>query len=308
MMKKGGATPCDRRLDRRKVAIAAAAALFLFATEVRANVVDFVLVQSSSWLIQNSKIFGPGIGIHNSIPQYGLPTPLVSGPFPNGQPPTGSDSTTYYGHIYVDINPTTIQLMPGSSMRAAIGWPGDGGSPGRYQPHDPVYSDPSFVNPGFNDNSNYGLSIPTLGVKSVQYGIRLDNGNVYAPSTTMGRAGNNFNLAGQGIGFTLGRQAFVSGLGNDTSSLIGDPMAFYGTNGSDIGTWDGTTLTIPVHSQFTFNVTTDFGGIDQTLFITGQLVAIPYVPEPSTFTLVGFGIVGLLSYAWRARKRNSLAA
>ena len=145
--------------------------------------------------------------------------------------------------------------------------------------------DPSFTNPGFNNNSNYGLAIPTLGVLSVQHGLRMDNGNAYAPSSPMGCAGNNFNLAGQGTGWILGRQGFVSGLGNDTSDVIGDPSIFFGSNGADIGTWDGVTLTLPVHSKFSFNVTTDFGGIDEDFILTGQLVAVPYVPEPSTFTL-----------------------
>jgi hypothetical protein len=198
-------------------------------------------------------------------------------------------------------------------MRAEVGAPGAFGIGGLYLPKDPVISDPVLPPPvTLNPNSNYGIKIPALGVYLIQHGVRLDNGNAYAPSSTMGRAGNNFNLFGQGLGYTLGRQAFVSGLGNDTGSLIGQPTAFYGSNGVDIGTWDGVTLTIPVHSQFTFRIpnTEQFGGIDQTFFVEGQLVAIPYVPvpEPSTFTLVGFGIVGLLSYAWRARKRNRLAA
>jgi PEP-CTERM motif len=32
------------------------------------------------------------------------------------------------------------------------------------------------------------------------------------------------------------------------------------------------------------------------------------VPEPTSVTLLGFGIVGLLNYAWRARKRRAIAA
>ena len=66
-------------------------------------------MQASSSLKQSNKIYGAGIGVHNSVPQY-----------------AGSDTVQFYGHIYVDINPTTIQLMPGSSMSAAVGAPGDG--------------------------------------------------------------------------------------------------------------------------------------------------------------------------------------
>ena len=48
MSTKGGATPRDRRLDRGKVAIAAIAALFLFATNAQANVVEFKVRQDLS--------------------------------------------------------------------------------------------------------------------------------------------------------------------------------------------------------------------------------------------------------------------
>jgi hypothetical protein len=37
-------------------------------------------------------------------------------------------------------------------------------------------------------------------------------------------------------------------------------------------------------------------------------VAHPKVPEPTSLMLFGFGVVGLLSYAWRARKRRALVA
>ena len=32
------------------------------------------------------------------------------------------------------------------------------------------------------------------------------------------------------------------------------------------------------------------------------------VPEPSTVTLLGFGVAGFLTYAWRARNRKALVA
>lgn len=283
MLKKGGVTPCDRRLDRRKVAIAAAAALFLFAAEVRANIVDFVIVQPVSTLQQSNIIFGPAIGINGTVPVA-----------------PGSDTTTMFGHIWVDITPTTIQLMPGSYISLA--------TTGVYPPHDPVISDPVGPPPVGADPGNFGLAIPGLGLFANQYNLRLDNGNVYLPSSPMGLAGVNFNLAGQGMQFVDGRQAFVSGLGNDTGDLVGFPVIFFGSNAADVGTWDGTTLTIPIHSTLTFNVTTDFGGIDETVIMTGAIVAVPYVPEPSTMTILGFGVVGLLSYAWRARKRRALVA
>ncbi len=300
MSTKGGATPCDRRLDRGKVAIAALAALFLFATNAQANNVEFEVDQSLSFLKNTTKLVGPALGGSKiGTPQY-----------------AGSDTTSFYGRMYVDIQDTTIQLLPGAMISAAGGpggsgnplflaAPGEGGVPGLFAPFDPVFTDPSSATPGFNPNSNWGLAVAAVGLKSVVYNLRIDNGNAFAPSTAMPLAGINFNLAGQGIGMVNGRQAFISALGNDTDDVVGSPLAFFGSAGSDIGTWDGVTLTIPVHSSFSFVVTNDFGGISQFLDIEGQLVLRPVVPEPATMTLFGLGIVGLLSYALRARKRKA---
>jgi len=313
MSTKGGATPRDRRLDRGKVAIAALAALFLFATNAQANIVEFTVRQDLSTLKYTTKLTGPAVGgVAPGAPQY-----------------AGSDTVSYYGKMSVDIQDTTIQLLPGAYISAAGGpggsgdplylaAPGSGGTPGLYTPYDPVVSDPSSANPGLNPNSNYGISVPNILLQAVLYNIRIDNGFASStasfPSTPMALAGNNFNLAGQAMHFADGRQAFISALGNDTGFLgpsagdiingyTGDPLLFFGTAGSDIGTWDGVTLTLPVHSSYSFVVTTDFGGISQFVDIEGQLV-LQVVPEPTTMTMAGLGIVGLLSYALRARKRK----
>jgi hypothetical protein len=176
-----------------------------------------------------------------------------------------------------------------------------------YTPFDPVFTDPSSATPGLNPNSNYGIGVAAIGLAAVIHGMRIDNGWIGAPSTAMALAGANFNLAGQAIGMVAGRQAFISALGNDSSDIVGDPLAFFGTAGSDIGTWDaGTnTLTLPVHSSYSFVVTNDFGGISQFVDVEGQLVLHAVVPEPATMALFGLGIVGLLSYALRARKRKA---
>jgi hypothetical protein len=211
--------------------------------------------------------------------------------------------------MFVDIQDTTIQLLPGAYISAAVTAPGDGGIPGRFAPYDPVDSEPlaSQPFPNFTDNGNWGLAVAAIGLKAVLYNLRIDNGYSAVPSTPMALAGDNFNLAGQALSFSAGRQAFITALGNDTDDVIGSLLALFGTAGSDIGTWDvGTqTLTIPVHSSFSFVVTNDFGGISQFVDIEGQLVLTPVIPEPGTLTLAGLGIVGLLSYALRARKRKA---
>lgn len=291
MSTKGGATPRDRRLDRGKVAIAAIAALFLFASNAQANIVEFQVVQELSFLKETLKLVGPALGgSKTGTPQY-----------------PGSDSTTYFGRMYVDIQDTTIQLLPGAYISAAIGAPGAGGVPGLYAPFDPVISDPLSATPGLNPDSSYGLAVAAIGLLAVQYQQRIDNGYTGFPSTPMTLAGTNFNLGGQAMQWVAGRQAFISALGNDTGDQIGDPMLFFGSAGSDIGTWDGVTLTLPVHSSYSFVVTSSFGGISEFVGVEGQLVLIPVVPEPATMTLAGLGIVGLLSYALRARKRRLVA-
>jgi len=319
MSTKGGATPRDRRLDRGKVAIAALAVLFLFATNAQANVVEFKVVPELSFLKFGSQLSAKILGgTKTGVPQY-----------------AGSNTTSYYGNMYVDIQPTTIQLLPGASLNAAIGAPGAGGVPGRYAPWDPVISDPVAIPPtgttppgdlNLTDGGNYG-EVTNTGAGpavSILYNIRLDNGWVQDPgnpapganfpSTPMTLAGDFFNLAGQAMSYSQGNFAIFSVLGAGTGRIgpsdadvlageTGDPTLFFGSAGTDIGSWDGFTLTIPVHSTFSFVLSEDLG-VTQTQNVEGVLVLIP-APEPASMTMFGMAIVGLLSYAWRARKRKA---
>ena len=117
-----------------KLLLAAAAVLCLFATSVQANIVPFRVRQDLSFLKSSTKLVGPALGgSKQGVPQY-----------------VNSDVTSFFGSMSVDIKDTTIQLLPGAYISAEIGAPGDGGIPGRYAPFDPVVSDPSSTNPGFN--------------------------------------------------------------------------------------------------------------------------------------------------------------
>lgn len=292
LMRTTGVSPRDRRIGRGKVAIAAIAALLCSATTARAALVDFVIVQAQSSLKQVSKIYGPAVGNQTTQAQV-----------------AGSDTAPLYGHIYVDLNPGTITLTNNSWVNFV--------TTGNYAPHDPVISDPIGPPPVGTTPGNYGLATPGIQLSAVQHGLKSSFAPVLGPINPLPMAGTNFPLASTTLAFTQGRQAFVTLLGNDTDDIIGTPIFASGafnsttnayTPGAGVGTWNGTTLTIPINSKLTFRVTNDFGGIDQDVTFTGQIVAIPYVPEPSTVTLLGFGVVGLLSYAWRARKRKNLVA
>lgn len=292
LMRTTGVSPRDRRIGRGKVAIAALAAILCSATTARAALVDFVIVQAQSSLKQVNKIYGPAVGNQTTVAQQ-----------------AGSDTAPLYGHIYVDLSPGTIQLTNNSWVNFA--------TTGNYAPHDPVVSDPSGPPPVGTTPGNYGLSAPGLQLSAVQHGLQSSFAPVLGPITNLPLAGNNFPLGSTTLAFTAGRQAFVSALANDTDDVIGSPIFASGsfnditdvyTPGAGVGTWNGTTLTIPINSKLTFRVTDQFGGISEDVLFTGQIVAIPYVPEPSTVTLLGFGVVGLLSYAWRARKRKNLVA
>jgi len=266
-----------RCADYNKLTMVVAAVIFLLATSARANVVDFLIDQSASSFTQTNTVFGKAIGTY--VLQAQAP---------------GSDTAPVYGHVYVDFQPGSIQLLTGSQIRGVV--------TGDYSPFDPVVSNPVGPPGQGTTPGNYGLKHATLGIEAVQYNIQIDFGYTVGGivSTPMVLAGGTFDLGGQAMQFVDGRQAFVSGLANDTSSIIGSLFGIFGSNSADVGTWDGVTLTIPMHSTYTFTLTNDFGGVNQTIEFEGQIVARPVVPEPSSFVLAALGLIGL--FFWRRRK------
>ena len=258
-----------------------------------------------------------GGGVNVTVPQY--PDPDGAGPI------TGSDTVSIYGKIYADIGtPGFIELLPrGQLTLATNNTPGNGGVPGAFSPFDPVVSDPLGIPGGTTLAANFGVTASTgfsapLNLFQVLHGLRGDWVSFAPGPRPLGPAGT-FAYA-PGADFFLaegGRSASTSTLGADTTSLVDFPLAVLGTAGIAAPSWDPSnftggaffgTLTIPIESSF--SVPLDLGHIvpgavgTVTISSFGVIVATP-IPEPSSVVLLGFGVVGLLTYCWRRRRQKS---
>jgi hypothetical protein len=278
--RKSGSPVARRGRAERRCAplhlLTAAVAMLLLAGTALGNIVEFAIDESASAFKQTNVIFGPLLGTFPLEPQS-----------------AGSDTASLYGRIYVDFQPGSIQLLSGSQIRAAI--------TGNYSPFDPVISNPVGP-PGVGTTpGSYGYKNEDLSIEAVQYNLKSDfgylGGGIF--STPMALVGGTFDLDGQAMQFVTGRQAFVSALANATGSLAGGVVGFFGSDGADLGTWDGLTLTIPMHSTNTFFLSNDLGGINQTTQVVGQIVARPVVPEPSSLALVISCFVSVALWGWR---------
>jgi hypothetical protein len=323
MMNKGGVSPCDRRIDRRKVAMAACAAVLLFATRARADIITFDIDESLSSLgfVERITAGADTFVFHKVGTAFTLSDPALA----PGVPLTPAhaylaSSTTASGIFDADVNTgVSIKFDPVGAVNYFINSYSYGLGPGVYYPFyasdgSTLVAPPGGVDP--SQKSQFGFEISHrdfgggFGFARVHH-LRQAFGNASTGATDggpiigwsggttyAGYTGVNALMAIDGVEDVYGPVVDTIDLPTAGPSSTPFPSPFAG-NPID---WDGTTLTIPV----SFHLGFVDGGLTYDIDTFGQLVAHPQtVPEPSTMLMLGFGVAGLLSYAWRARKRHA---
>jgi hypothetical protein len=327
MMNKGGVSPCDRRIDRRKVAMAACAAVLLFATRARADIITFDVDESLSSLgfVERITAGADTFVFHKVGTTFTASDPgLTPGIALTGAYSYLASSTTGSGIFDADVfTGTSIKFSPVGAVNYFTNTYSYGLGPGVYYPFyapnsTTLVAPPGGVDPG--QKSQFGFEI-----SHKDFGAGFGFARVHQLRQQFGNAGTGAVDGGPIIGYSAGTtyagytgvNALMASLGGieDVYGIVVDTIDLTQAGPSSTPfpspfagnpiTWDGVTLTIPVNFHLNF---TDDDGLIYDIDTFGAIVAHPYVPEPSTMLLLGCGVAGLLSYAWRARKRRALVA
>ncbi len=309
---KGGFTPRDRRLDRRKVATAAAiAAVLLFATQARAALVNFVVdTAASSISVDLIQVF------EVAAPTQQVRLVDVSGAASYGEPDPSNENTSASGWIVADIIPGAAITFQSGVSRINYANQFD------YRPFQDVNGNWQSAGGGIPVPSQMGfeeqLSFDSGGTWPATgqgYGKIWDMYTDFGtPSTGTVDGGSTLGYFGLPLGSgpyigadvaLMAMDGFLQVIGSfnadaelATAGPLDTPFAVVFAGNSV--TYDGTTLSIPLN--FSINFIDD--GQDWTVVTSGLIVATKHVPEPSSIIMLGIGVLGLAGCFVRARKRR----
>ena len=163
---------------------------------------------------------------------------------------------------------------------------------------------------GWLTNSAVSVNGGTLGGTGYLNSVTVNAGGNLAPGDPQGvlnLSGNLVLAAGAGMDYDL------DGVSTDDEVYMpSGSLTFSGQQFSNFGfTWtDGFgpgTYTLVNAQSITglgSNLSGSIDGLPATLSVQNKYLMLTVVPEPSTFALLGVGVMGLIGWAWRRRIRN----
>ncbi len=306
---KVGITPRDRRLDRRKVATAAAiAAVLLFATQARAGLVNLKVRTDLSALTVEITAFDI------ADPATVIKVKDISAASNYGNPLLSNTNTSASGWIQMDLIPQVAITFQSGVSRINYG------NEFTYFPFRDAFDNIASPPLGIPKGAQIGFEEFLSFDGGATFGEGFGFGNIYGLYQDFGTASTGAFDNGSTLGYfgaPLGSGPYI---GADVALLaLGGQFDLFGAFSADTSlddagpggipfpvvfagnpvTYDQTFLTIPV--TFSLNFIDD--GIDWTIDTSGVIVA-EKVPEPSSIIMLGIGVLGLVGCFVRARKRR----